>query len=258
MTVEIRANTVLPARRESLALRTSDGLRLVGELARPATVAPVATLLTLHPLPTHGGSMDSHVLRKAAWRLPALADVAVVRFNTRGTSSVAGTSEGRFDEGRGELRDVSAALDAVRRAELPDVWVLGWSFGTDLALRHGPEPDVSGTLLMSPPLRQSTDDDLDRWAQSGARLVVLVPELDDYLQPPEARRRFARVPQAEVVAAEGTRHLWVGEKAVTRVLTEIVLRVAPAAAPLPTAWDGPVDVADADADADVRATPPFA
>jgi len=138
------------------------------------------------------------------------------------------------------------------------VWVLGWSFGTDLALRHGPEPDVLGTLLMSPPLRQSTDDDLDRWAQSGARLVVLVPELDDYLQPPEARRRFARVPQAEVVAAEGTRHLWVGEKAVTRVLTEIVLRVAPAAAPLPTAWDGPVDVADADADADVRATPPFA
>ena len=40
---------------------------------------PVATLVCLHPLPTHGGMMDSHLYRKAAWRLPALADMAVLR-----------------------------------------------------------------------------------------------------------------------------------------------------------------------------------
>ena len=38
--------------------------------------------------------MDSHVFRKAAYRLPALAGIAVLRFNTRGTTSVQGTSEG--------------------------------------------------------------------------------------------------------------------------------------------------------------------
>ena len=83
----IRANTVLPARREDVELHTADGLTLVGELALPPENDPVATLVTLHPLPTHGGFMDSHVYRKASYRLPALAGIAVLRFNTRGTSS---------------------------------------------------------------------------------------------------------------------------------------------------------------------------
>ena len=85
--VEIRAGVELPAVREEIELHTADGLRLVGELATPVDRAPVATLVTLHPLPTAGGFMDSHILRKAAARLPALADLAVLRFNTRGTSS---------------------------------------------------------------------------------------------------------------------------------------------------------------------------
>jgi hypothetical protein len=64
-----------------------------------------------------------------------------------------------------------------------------------------------------------------------------VPELDDYLRPEEARSRFAVVPRLEVVAVEGGKHLWVGEKQTTRVLTEIVARVAPAVAlPLPSSW----------------------
>ena len=67
-------------------------------------------------------------------------------------------------------------------------------------------------------------------------LIALVPELDDYLRPDEARRRFARVPQEEVVAVEGARHLWVGENYVRIVLNEIVKRVNPAAWPLPTEW----------------------
>ena len=90
----IRANSVLPARREPVRLQTADGLCLVGELALPADVDPVATIVMVHPLPTHGGMMDSHLLRKASWRLPALADIAVLRFNTRGTTSASGTSEG--------------------------------------------------------------------------------------------------------------------------------------------------------------------
>jgi alpha/beta superfamily hydrolase len=237
--VEIRANTVLPARREPLRLRTSDGLALVGELALPDEGPAVATLVCLHPLPTAGGMMDSHVLRKASWRLPALARVAVLRFNTRGTASAAGTSEGAFDEGRAEGLDLAAAVDHVRAAGLPHPWLLGWSFGTDVVLRWGLRPGVRGALLMSPPLRSVTDADLDAWAADGRPLVALVPELDDYLQPAEARQRLARVPQAQVVGVEGARHLWVGEQYVRRVLDEVVVRVAPGAAPLPTSWQGP-------------------
>src|SRR5680860_383370 len=88
----IRGNSVLPARREAITLLTADGLNLIGELALPPDGAPVATMICLHPLPTQGGMMDSHILRKASYRLPALAHIAVLRFNTRGTSSAQGTS----------------------------------------------------------------------------------------------------------------------------------------------------------------------
>src|SRR5215213_6193609 len=95
-TIEIRAGVELPARREPIELHTDDGLTLVGELSLPLERDPVATLVCLHPLPTGGGFMDSHVIRKAAARLPALADVAVLRFNFRGVSSPRGTSEGSW------------------------------------------------------------------------------------------------------------------------------------------------------------------
>jgi alpha/beta superfamily hydrolase len=235
---EIRAGTVLPADRRPLELHTADGLRLVGELALPLERPPVATLVTLHPLPTHGGFMDSHVLRKASYRLPALADVAVLRFNTRGTSSPAGTSEGSFDNGVSERFDVAAAIEYAEFHEdppLPNRWLLGWSFGTDLVLMHGLDPSITGAILLSPPLRFSDDSHLDAWAGSGKPVVALVPELDDYLRPSEARERFARIPQAEVIGVDGAKHLWVGEPAVRRVLDEVVKRVAPSAYPLPTA-----------------------
>ncbi len=251
----IRANSVLPARREEITLHTADGLSLVGELAVPETGEPVATLLLLHPLPTHGGMMDSHVFRKAAFRLPALAGVAVLRFNTRGTSSLRGTSEGSFDNGDAERFDVAAAIEYAEFHDLPNVWLVGWSFGTDLALMHGHDPAVQGAILLSPPLRFSGTDHLDTWAESGKPLTALVPEHDDYLQPDEAKERFAVVPQAEVVAIAGGKHLWVGDA--EKALDLIVERVAPSVdVPLPTEWDGPMDTADTSAYAD-RTTAAF-
>lgn len=234
---EIIASTVLPARREQIALVTSDGLKLVGELALPERRSPVATLICLHPLPTHGGMMDSHVLRKASYRLPALADVAVLRFNTRGTASDRGRSEGAFGSGETERHDVAAAIGYCADLGLPELWLLGWSFGAEMALRWGNDPDVAGAIVLSPPLRRAGDADLDAWALSGKPLLALVPEHDDYLQPAEARQRFARVPQADVIGVAGARHLWVGERYVRIVLDEIVRRVNPAAWPLPTDWE---------------------
>lgn len=231
---DIRGNTVLPARRRDVLLHTADGLELVGELALPLDHDPVATLVCLHPLPTQGGFMDSHLLRKAAWRLPALADLAVLRFNSRGTTSPRGTSQGSFDGGTGERLDVAAALDFCEAEDLPAIWLLGWSFGTDLALVCGTDPSVVGAVLISPPLRFSTPGDLAAWARSGKPLTALVPELDDFLRPAQALTRFAAVPQAEVVAVAGAKHLLVGHA--ERVLDEVVRRVAPTSFPLPRSY----------------------
>ncbi|MGA1838434.1 alpha/beta fold hydrolase [Herbiconiux sp. 11R-BC] len=235
--IEIRSSTELPARREQIELHTADGLTLVGELALPLSGAPVATLVTLHPLPTHGGFMDSHILRKAAARLPALADLAVLRFNLRGVSSPRGTSEGAFDGGDAERFDVAAAMDFVRERGLPHPWLVGWSFGTELVLRYGAQYPIDGAILLSPPLHRATPAEVAAWEGNGKRLVAVIPEFDDYLRPAEARERFASVPSLELVAVEGGKHLWVGEQQTRRVLDEIVARVNAAAYPLPTSYE---------------------
>lgn len=233
---EIRSTTELPARRRDIELHTSDGHTLVGELSVPETGAPVGTVLFLHPLPTAGGYMDSHIIRKAALRLPALANLAILRFNFRGVSSPRGTSGGEFGHGVDEQHDLDAALAFIRAEGLPTPWVVGWSFGTEVALNHTHDHDVAGLILLAPPLHRTTVETLERWNTNATPIVAVIPEHDDYLQPTEARERFAVVPRIEVVEVLEGKHLWVGEKQTYRVLSEIVERANPAALPLPTEY----------------------
>jgi len=236
MTIEIRAGVELPARREDIELHTADGFTLVGELALPLEKDPVATLVFLHPLPTAGGFMDSHIIRKAAARLPALADLAVLRFNFRGVSSPRGTSQGEWGDGVTEKHDVDAAMAFVAERGLPDPWLVGWSFGTEMALKYGLPHPISGVILLSPPLHRTSQEELAPWAHRGVPVVALIPEHDDFLKPDAARERFAVLPGLDLIAVDDAKHLWVGETHTRRVLTEIVQRVNPSALPLPTTW----------------------
>ena len=113
----------------------------------------------------------------ACVRPPALADIAVLRFNFRGVESPRGRSEGSFGEGHDERHDLAAAMDLVAERGLPHPWLLGWSFGTEVALKHGLAHAVDGAVLLSPPLHRTSDAELQAWAGSGKRLGVVVPEL---------------------------------------------------------------------------------
>ncbi len=216
-----------------MRLQTADGLTLIAELALPESKEPVATLIMLHPLPTAGGFMDSHLYRKAANRLPALADLAILRFNTRGTTSAHGTSEGSFDGGTAERYDVEAAVAYAIEQGLPNIWLVGWSFGTELALKYGPDLNVQGAILLSPPLHRTSVEELERWNLVDKKLVALIPELDDYLKPDEAAVRFLVIKAIELINVEAAKHLWVGESATKRVLDEIVRVTNKACYPLP-------------------------
>jgi len=234
MAEPIRPSTLLPANRSPFTLITADGETLVGEVASPIA-NPTGAILCLHPLPIAGGMMDSHIYKKAANRLPDMAGITVVRFNTRGTTSANGTSTGTFDNGVAEKFDVEAALSyCFDTLKLENLWVVGWSFGTDLALRHAKDPRHKGLILLSPPLRTSETSDLEYWNIDGRPVFTVVPELDDYLQPSEAAKRFAVIKNHQMIAVEGAKHLWVGEPAVYRVLTEITQIIAPGRLPLPT------------------------
>jgi alpha/beta superfamily hydrolase len=221
MSQTVRPSSVFDAQRTTFHVLTEDGIDLIGEVAAPLGTS-IGAILCLHPLPTAGGMMDSHLYKKAANRLPAMAGITVVRFNTRGTASEAGSSTGQFDNGVSERFDVEAMLGyCFDTLKLENVWITGWSFGTDLALQHAKDPRHKGLILLSPPLRTTTDAQLEYWNTDSRPITALVPELDDYLQPPEARERFAVVPTLKIIAVDEAKHLWLGEPAVHRVLSEI-------------------------------------
>ena len=218
----VRPSSVFDATRTPFHLLTEDGVDLIGEVAAPLGGSKGA-ILCLHPLPTAGGMMDSHLYKKAANRLPAMAGITVVRFNTRGTTSEAGTSTGHFDNGKSERFDVEAMLRyCFDTLKLENLWVTGWSFGTDLALQHAKDPRHKGLILLSPPLRTTTDEQLRYWNLDPRPITALVPEHDDFLQPAAARERFSIVPSLKIIAVDDAKHLWIGELSVNRVLSEIV------------------------------------
>ena len=233
MSQTVRPSSVFEAVRTPFHLRTEDGIDLIGEVAAPIGGSKGA-ILCLHPLPTAGGMMDSHVYKKAANRLPAMAGITVVRFNTRGTTSEAGTSTGEFDNGKSERFDVEAMLRyCFDDLKLENVWVTGWSFGTDLALQHAKDPRHKGLILLSPPLRTTTNEQLEYWNTDLRPIAALVPEFDDYLQPEAARERFAIVPKLKIIAVHEAKHLWLGDPSVHRVLSEITSIVTGVATTLP-------------------------
>ena len=224
---------MLPANRRSISIKTADGLNLIGEVASPIGNR-VASVLCLHPLPTAGGMMDSHVYKKAANRLPAMAGIEVIRFNTRGTTSEAGTSEGSFGEGITEKFDVEAAIEySFNDLDVKTLWVMGWSFGTDLALKFARDPRVAGLILLSPPLRTSEVSDLEFWAKDGRPITALIPEFDDYLKPDAAAEAFKVLSQIKLINVDEAKHLWVGEPAVYRILSEITKIISQEKLPLP-------------------------
>jgi hypothetical protein len=224
---------VLPANRRSITIKTADGLNLIGEVATPIGNR-IASVLCLHPLPTAGGMMDSHILKKAASRLPEMAGLEIIRFNTRGTTSEAGTSDGTFGEGITEKHDVEAAINyCFNEVEVEKLWVLGWSFGTDLALKYARDPRIQGLILLSPPLRTSEPSDLEFWAADGRQIIAMIPEFDDYLQPEAAAKAFKVISQIKLINVDEAKHLWVGEPAVYRVLSEITRAISPEKLPLP-------------------------
>lgn len=109
--------------------------------------APIAVLM--HPHPLHGGTMSNKIVHmmNAAF---VQSGFATMRFNFRGV----GKSQGKFDEGVGELADAAAALDwmqSMHKNHGP-IWVAGFSFGAwismQLLMRR---PEIAGFVSVAPP-----------------------------------------------------------------------------------------------------------
>lgn len=109
--------------------------------------APAA--LVLHPHPKHGGTMNNKVVYNLYHTL-ANNGFSVLRINFRGV----GRSQGKFDNGIGELSDAATALDWLQQnnADASTFWIAGFSFGAWISLQLlMRRPELEGFIAVSPP-----------------------------------------------------------------------------------------------------------
>jgi alpha/beta superfamily hydrolase len=109
---------------------------------------PIA--LVLHPHPQHGGTMNNKVVYNA-FHILAENGFSVLRMNFRGV----GRSQGKFDNGIGELTDAASALDwlQMQNPSSNEVWIVGFSFGAWIALQLlMRRPEIQGFIAISPPV----------------------------------------------------------------------------------------------------------
>jgi len=104
-------------------------------------------IVVCHPLPTEGGTMHNKVVTMVARSARELGATSV-RFNFRGTGASAGT----FDNGVGELDDLAAVVEWVRR-ERPGhtLWLAGFSFGAYVSLRAADAVQPDLLISVAPP-----------------------------------------------------------------------------------------------------------
>jgi alpha/beta superfamily hydrolase len=109
--------------------------------------APV--VLVLHPHPLYGGTMNNKIVYRL-YHIFAQNGFSVLRFNFRGV----GKSQGKYDEGIGELTDAATALDwlQLQNPDAPTCWIAGFSFGAWIALQLlMRRPEIEGFAAVSPP-----------------------------------------------------------------------------------------------------------
>lgn len=166
-----------------------------------------AAVVFAHPHPLQGGTMHTKTVFQGSKGLGRIG-CAVLRFNFRGV----GASAGAFDEGRGERRDFSAALDflAARYPGVP-LWAAGFSFGSWIALEAGAlDPRVSVLIGVAPPVCRPNYSFVDVLESTKPKFLVH-GGLDEVCPVKDLWAFYAKLKEPkELVVIDGANHLFEG------------------------------------------------
>ena len=182
-----------------------------------------AAVVLAHPHPQYGGSMHTKVVYQAAKAFTRIG-CAVLRFNFRGV----GTSEGSWDEGRGEMDDFRAAV-AFMRGHYPDtnLWAAGMSFGAWVAMTVGAEDaSLSTSIGIAPPVSRF---DFEKVRTSEKPKFFIQGERDELCPLKDMKEFYARAHDPkELIVIDAADHLFDGK----------VLEVGDAIEDLLGDWEG--------------------
>ena len=178
-------------------------------LDAPAQGEPRGLAVICHPHPLFGGTMDNKVVQTLARAFVQLG-YRSLRFNFRGI----GQSGGAWDEGRGEVDDALAAINAQRAAGEALV-VAGFSFGGYVATQAAARlvDKAERLVLVAPAVVNFTA------APVPADTLLIHGEQDDVV-PLSASFDWARPQALPVTVLPGAGHFFHGQ---LPVLKQIVL-----------------------------------
>jgi len=196
---------------QAVALAAGDDVTLEARLTLPPS--PAAGVVVCHPHPLYGGDMDNPVVVRAVEVCAGLG-LATLRFNFRGV----GGSTGAHGGGRAEEADVEGAMARMTQ-HVERVALAGYSFGAAVvaavAARH---PEVAGVALIALPIGTGTMRPaltegglLQALRGSGAPVLLVAGDADEYCPRADLERLGATLPGAEVRIVEGANHFFFGK-----------------------------------------------
>ena len=165
--------------------------------------------LVAHPHPLHGGTLDNKVVQTLAKAFFA-SGYCALRLNFRGV----GSSDGVFDEGRGEIDDFLALAEHARRTYGEGELVLGgFSFGGFVAGSAAARLAPGHLVLVAPAV--------DRFPVGTvpAGTLVVHGEKDDVV-PLKDALDWARPQQLPIVVFPGAGHFFHGNLVTLQKLVE--------------------------------------
>lgn len=187
----------------------SGGLTLEGVLTYSQKFSSGAGVVICHPHPLYGGDMNNNVVLGIKEALQSEGFV-IIRFNFRGVT----LSEGKHDEGKGEIDDVIAAVNFLLSRSMVDqtrLFLAGYSFGAWVGLRAALTLDsFRATAAIAPPCGLY---DFTFLRESKVPVLLVSGAMDSFCDQNELGILFDDIPSSKnKVILPGSDHFFSGRE----------------------------------------------
>ena len=167
-----------------------------------------------HPHPLYGGNMDDAVVRIVEKAL-SNQRISTLRFNFRGT----GFSEGKHDDGNGEVEDLLSIFNWVSDSYKPEkIIIAGYSFGAIIAAKATLQIKSDLVLLVAPPTRAIRPDFFTESA-----VVAITGSQDDFVNNKDLASLVEKSPNLKVTVIDGADHFFSGKQTNLYTIIESIL-----------------------------------
>ena len=167
-----------------------------------------------HPHPLYGGNMDDAIVRIVEKAL-SNQRISTLRFNFRGT----GFSEGKHDDGNGEVKDLLSIFNWVSDSYKPEkIIIAGYSFGAVIAAKAAPQIKSDLVLLVAPPTRA-----IHPYFFTESTVVAITGSQDDFVNNKDLASLVEKSPNLKVTVIDGADHFFSGKQTNLYTIIESIL-----------------------------------